>query len=187
MIAKIAGSIGKAVSVVAESLQEGIKMRQQMMEYEGEFVPPEAKTFTEGKFPTSTRYLYLRSKKNQNIVTTIGYYYEDTDVVCYQIARCHNEQHKEKARKEKHVSIYSYDKPKKKIKNDFFINDTFRKEIGRQIVEGRLREHEPLYLNVFDKDDMYNKFIMLYHPDRKERRAAKNKLVVSVFHNYQED
>jgi hypothetical protein len=144
--------------------------------------PVKESKFSGGVFPTSVRYLYLRSKKNQNIVTTIGYFYEAKDIIRYQIARCHNESHKRKSR----ARIYSWDKPKKAVPL-FAINDTFRKEVGRQIVEGRLREYEPLYLNVTDKEDMYNKFIMIYHPDKDARRKASQALVLEVFSNQSEE
>lgn len=125
---------------------------------------PVPSTFRQGMFPTKTRFLYLRSSSNQNKVTTIGYRFRDAGSVEYAIAKCLQEK-----------------------EDNFFIkvgatkNDIFSKKVGRSIVEGRLAKYPPKVMKVEDKEQMYNRFIMRYHPDRSARRRARSAIFEGVF------
>lgn len=124
---------------------------------------PLPSAFRKGVFPTKNRYLYLRSINNQNKVTTIGYRFKDANTVEYAIAKCLQD------------------------KSDFYTklgmsrNDIFSRKIGRSIVEGRLSKYPPKVMKVENKEQMYNRFIMMYHPDRSARRRAKKEIYKEIF------
>lgn len=112
------------------------------------FEPLPTKSFKEKEFPTGVRFLYLRSKENQNKVVTIGYWYVTPDEVEWQDAAVNVD-----------------------------VGDSFEKEVGRRIVLGRIKSYGPkAYMFVKNKDDMYTRFIAAYHPDRSERKKYRQKL-----------
>ena len=114
-------------------------------------------SFRNNKFPTSIRYLYLKSKKDSMKVVTVGYYFETPEVVCYQTASV------------------------KREKWDWGCRDIFSREIAREIVNGRIEKYPCKRIKVENKEEMYNTFIYLYHPDRSEKRKAKKALLLSQF------
>lgn len=123
--------------------------------------------FARGAFPTGIRFLYLRSNQNQNKVITIGYKYISKEIIEYQIAKCRTEKETDWHRR-------MAEKP---------CRDIFSRKIGREIVTGRMvnKPERNRHLVVHSKDDLYNKFIFMYHPDRKERREAKREMLKEVF------
>ena len=125
---------------------------------------PVEKSFQTGVFPTKLRYLYLRSSKNQNQVTTIGYRYVTSEKIEYHVAKCRQ------------------DKPSTFMLQMNYppVKDIFSRKIGRAIVSGRFDKYQPKELTAETKDEMYNKFIFLYHPDRSIRRQARRALLVEV-------
>lgn len=124
------------------------------------------KAWKEGKFPTSLRYLYLRDTKNQNKVTTIGYYWESPTLVKWQYAQCHND-----GNKIKYHPIYQ-----EEIKS---VKDIFSRKIGRAIVEGRMNhpDHGPKSMEVQSKEEMLLKFNAILHPTREVRKMAERSLM----------
>lgn len=125
---------------------------------------PVPNTFQSGAFPTKLRYLYLRSSKNQNQVTTIGYRYVTSSKIEYHVAKC---------RQDKATGfMLQMNLPP--------VKDIFSRKIGRAIVSGRFDKYQPKEMTAETKDEMYNKFIYLYHPDRSSRRHAKHALMIEV-------
>lgn len=158
MIASIAGTV--------KHLKEGLtSMVEVVTSAPSTDSVAQNESFRDKKFPTGIRFLYLRSSENQNKVVTIGYYYESPEIVKYQVARCMGEKN------------YWIDK----VWGELRVNkpDIFSRRIGRAIVTGRMEKFGPKVMNVASRDDMYNKFICVYHPDRSERRKAKQALVLS--------
>lgn len=126
---------------------------------------PIPNSFSKGIFPTKMRYLYLRSKYNQNNVVSIGYYWETPTIVCYQVAKCRNDS----------PSMYQ------KRFDLNVVKDIFSKKIGRAIVNGRMLKEGPMKINCISKEQLYNKFIFAWHPDKDARRNAKKELFKETF------
>ncbi len=123
--------------------------------------PVVEKDFKTKQFPTSIRMCYLRSTKDQNKVTTIGYKYLTPTKIAYHIAQ---------VRREKQ-NLFMKEAEIKACK------DVFCRKTGAAIVTGRFKKHEPYYLEALTKDELYSKLIYLHHPDKDARNEAKKFLL----------
>lgn len=140
--------------IITSSVKAGLEL----------FTPP---SFRLAHFPPKLRFLYLKSHKDQNKVTTIGYRYETSEKISYHVAKC---------RQDKGMRFFD--------KGDIVtippVKDIFSRKIGREIVTGRFNKYEPKEMTASSKEELYNKFIYLYHPERSERRKAKKALILGV-------